>query len=417
MVTRLFLFLIINNMRRFYSFLLLAAITKAIYAQTINGDLNHNDFLDTDDIILLIDGYLTGETEVINSNSDYYKVDNSLIVGTWYASKSNSIVFEADGTYGGGFPYKFIPAQGEILMFDNDGNVVDDFRVIYLTDNEMVIKRNDGTYQKMTRTRPSQLVTSITLSKSYLTMQPEDLVRLKATVKPSDADNNEVIWTSSDEDVATVSSTGVVEAMRKGRTIITCAAADSSGVTATCIVTVITEPEAVDLGLSVKWATMNIGANSPEEYGDYFAWGETVPKSEYSSKTYKWCQGSDETLTKYNDDSSRGIVDNKTTLEFDDDAARANWGGTWRMPTYHELAELESKCTWIWTSKNGVEGVEAKGPNGKSIFFPARKQYWSSTVGRTPYSHMADYLNVYSNEFGIYGSFRSAGRCVRAVCP
>ena len=92
--------------------------------------------------------------------------------------------------------------------------------------------------------------------------------------------------------------------------------------------------EFVDLGLSVMWATTNIGANAPEEYGDYFAWGEVSPKETYGWKTYKYCEGSYKTLTKYNYDSSKGAVDNKTVLDYSDDAARVNWGGNWRMPTY-----------------------------------------------------------------------------------
>ena len=90
--------------------------------------------------------------------------------------------------------------------------------------------------------------------------------------------------------------------------------------------------EYVDLGLSVKWATCNVGASKPEEYGDYFAWGETQPKSNYDWNTYKWCNGSNDTQTKYNTKSNYGTVDNKTTLDLSDDAACANWGGNWRMP-------------------------------------------------------------------------------------
>ena len=103
--------------------------------------------------------------------------------------------------------------------------------------------------------------------------------------------------------------------------------------------------EYVNLGLSVKWATCNVGASSPEEYGDYFAWGEVEPKSIYDFSTYKYCNGSETTLTKYNYSSSYGTVDNKTTLELSDDAARANWGGSWRMPTDAELTELREQCT------------------------------------------------------------------------
>ena len=100
--------------------------------------------------------------------------------------------------------------------------------------------------------------------------------------------------------------------------------------------------EWVDLGLpsGTKWATTNVGATTPEEYGDYFAWGETEPKSDYSWSTYKWCNGSSTTMTKYCESSSYGTVDNKTILELSDDAANVKWGGKWRMPTVEEIEEL-----------------------------------------------------------------------------
>ena len=130
--------------------------------------------------------------------------------------------------------------------------------------------------------------------------------------------------------------------------------------------------EYVDLGLSVKWATCNVGASKPEEYGDYFAWGETTPKSTYDWSTYKYCNGSFDSLTKYNNKSSYGAVDNKTVLEAADDAARANWGGSWRMPTWDEQDELREKCTWKRTTQNGVKGYKVTSKiNGNSIFLPA----------------------------------------------
>ena len=129
----------------------------------------------------------------------------------------------------------------------------------------------------------------------------------------------------------------------------------------------------VDLGLpsGLKWAACNVGATTPEGYGGYFAWGETETKGDYTWDTYKWCNGSRSTLTKYNTSSSYGTVDSKTVLELADDAARANWGGAWRMPTDAEWTELRENCTWTWTTKNGVNGYEVKGLNGNSIFLPA----------------------------------------------
>ena len=130
--------------------------------------------------------------------------------------------------------------------------------------------------------------------------------------------------------------------------------------------------EYVDLGLSVNWATCNVGESKPEEYGDYFAWGETQPKDYYDWSTYKWCNGSSDTQIKYCTDSYFGTVDNKTQLDLSDDAARANWGGSWRMPTKAEQDELCNNCTWTWTTQNGVNGYKVTSKsNGNSIFLPA----------------------------------------------
>ena len=122
--------------------------------------------------------------------------------------------------------------------------------------------------------------------------------------------------------------------------------------------------EYVDLGLpsGLKWATCNVGATTPEEYGDYFAWGEVKPKTTYNLDTYKYYDGSN--FTKY-------TGSDKTVLDPEDDAATANWGGAWRMPTKAEQDELRTKCKWDWTTQNGVNGYKVTGPNGNSIFLPA----------------------------------------------
>lgn len=129
----------------------------------------------------------------------------------------------------------------------------------------------------------------------------------------------------------------------------------------------------VDLGLpsGLKWANMNIGAAAPEEYGNYYAWGEVTTKSDYSWSTYLWCNGSSSSMTKYCTSSSYGTVDNKATLESADDAAHVNWGGNWRMPTDDEWAELLTQCSWTWTTQNGVDGYRVTANNGNSIFLPA----------------------------------------------
>ena len=190
--------------------------------------------------------------------------------------------------------------------------------------------------------------------------------------------------------------------------------------------------EWVDLGLpsGTKWATCNVGATTPEGYGDYFAWGETSPKGNYNWSTYKYCNGSSSTLTKYNNSTIYGTVDNKTTLDLSDDAARANWGGTWRMPTEAEQKELRKHCKWKWTTQNGVKGFKVTSKtNGNSIFLPAAGnrngtsvynvgssgRYWSSSL-RESYPYTACYLD-FTSGVDWRDDYRYVGRTVRAVCP
>ena len=190
----------------------------------------------------------------------------------------------------------------------------------------------------------------------------------------------------------------------------------------------------VDLGLpsGTKWATCNIGATNPEDYGDYFAWGETTPKDTYSWATYSLCNGTNSTLTKYCNNSSYGnggFTDDLTILESSDDAATANWGSGWRMPTYDELNELKNNCTVTWTTQSGVNGRLFTGPNGNSIFLPAAGlrrvsslygagssgYYWSSSLG-TDGPLNAWYLGFSSGICGMGYDYRYYGLSVRAVC-
>ena len=199
--------------------------------------------------------------------------------------------------------------------------------------------------------------------------------------------------------------------------------------------------EYVDLGLSVKWATCNVGADSPEGYGDYYAWGETATKSEYEWTTYKLCNGSYSTLTKYCMISGYGTVDNKTTLEAADDVAYVKWGRSWRMPTETEFKELIDNCTWTWcdgstTQYNGttVKGYKVtsnkSGYTDKSIFLPAAGErdggtlnnddlhceYWSSSLSTTAsYNAMSLTFSDESNKYIMGGNSRCHGQSVRPV--
>lgn len=194
--------------------------------------------------------------------------------------------------------------------------------------------------------------------------------------------------------------------------------------------------EYVDLGLpsGTLWATCNVGATTPEDYGDYFAWGETHPKDYYERSTYKW-RNSDHgrtiNLTKYcnySDYGYNGYTDNLTTLQPSDDAATANWGGDWRMPTKEEWWELFRNTTLIRTTQNGVFGLLFVASNGNSLFFPAagfRPEniyygvgemgfYWSSLLD-TGFTHSAWYLEFDAKETGTWWKERYYGLSVRPV--
>lgn len=191
--------------------------------------------------------------------------------------------------------------------------------------------------------------------------------------------------------------------------------------------------EYVDLGLpsGTLWATCNVGANCPEEYGDYFAWSETVPKDEFTYENYKWWyfdENGYRYISKYNTRSELGPVDNKTEMEPEDDAARVNMGPSWCIPSQEQVAELVNSCVWQWTERNGVNGHLVTGPNGNTMFLPAAGYrdgssleyvgtygiYWS----RSLYSYLPDrafclYLDSQywdSEDFGRY-----YGHVIRAV--
>ncbi len=167
--------------------------------------------------------------------------------------------------------------------------------------------------------------------------------------------------------------------------------------------------EAVDLGLpsGLKWASCNIGADAPEEYGSYFAWGETVEKEVYTWETYKLSNGTENVMTKYCTNAAYGATDNRMVLEPEDDAAHVAWGDGWRMPTVPEQEELLEKCKWTWTSLNGVNGYRIVGPNGNSIFMPATGFYFDGDLysdGTYGY-YWTSSLREYNSYYGCYMYF------------
>ena len=189
----------------------------------------------------------------------------------------------------------------------------------------------------------------------------------------------------------------------------------------------------VDLGLSVKWASCNMGANSPEEYGDYYSWGETKPKEYYGWDAYLWGTGTfyPRNLNKYNTTRSYGPVDNMTILELNDDAPFVYWGAPWHVPTQENMDELRTKCNWTWTTLNGVNGYlvtsKVKGYTDRSIFLPApgimedvgllydgqRGFYWTNSLTNEPMN--ANILMLEERRPYSSAATRSYGCCIRPV--
>lgn len=384
-----------------------------------NGGNNNNDGGNTQPTVVELTGIALTEHEITLEKGGNKVLEvqftpenatNKLL--TWVSSNP-SIVTVTDGVVVG-----MAPGSTEIIV--NSGNLTDKCQVT------VVIS-----------------ATSVSLDQPELILAPGETATLKATVLPDDS-TDEVEWSSSDETVATVQD-GVVSAVAEGSATITAKAGEK---TATCSVRVESKMQAVDLGLSVKWSSCNLGATKPEEYGDYFAWGETEPyytsqnpltwkdgkTAGYNWASYKWCNGSYNTLTKYNTNSSYGVVDNKTVLDPEDDAAHVVLGDKWRMPTDAEWTELRENCTWIWTSDYNGTGIAGRivtsnktGYTDKFIFLPAAGirgdtrldnagsygHYWSSSLD-AGYPSGAWLVGFDSGSFGRGGN-RCFGQSVRPV--
>lgn len=507
--------------------LLLLLIATTMNAQTIlKGDMNDDGQLTISDVTSVVNVIL-GKTpvETINVGGSPYAIDNSMVVGTWYAPDGTHFTLNEDGTtdYGTGFTYKFRPYQGTLLIFNASGSPVKTFvlnevessyllavnyatgtytyytnsasLVTGLTMSESTLAMNSGTTAQLSVTAtPSeafnphvtwsssdesiatvdqnglvtaliggtvtitatatdgsgqsatctititQMVTSITLSQKYVYLKLDEFVRLTAMVLPENAANKNVVWSSSNESIAPVRS-GRVDAYDYGTATITCEATDGSGIKVSCIVYIVDFDTYVDLDLpsGTLWATCNVGASSPEDYGDYFAWGETEGyksgKTNFDVYSYKWCEGSYTTMTKYCNNSSygnNGFTDNLTELELEDDAAYVNWGSAWRTPSIEQCQELinSSYTTTEWTTQNGVNGrlITSK-TNGNSIFLPAAGwregsslinagsygTYWSRALSSSPPVFHAKDLGFNSGYIDNRSFGRVGGLSVRPV--
>ena len=278
-------------------------------------------------------------------------------------------------------------------------------------------------------------VESVTLDRHELTLSVNQQYQFTATVLPENASNKNVVWVSSANSAKLyISSTGQLTALQPCEATITVRCQANPMIYDTCQVTVTggssdQGEEVVDLGLpsGLKWRGWNVGASKPEEYGNHYAWAETSTKSKYTGGNYKWGPvdyGDGMKLyTKY---ETKLGGDKKSVLEPEDDAASVNLGNGWRTPTFNEFKELRESCTWTWTKRNGVNGMQVTGPNGKSIFLPAAGvfrsslenqgtygSYWASTLSGV--EGMADAVDFISGDKGIAAIAREYGLSVRPV--
>lgn len=286
-------------------------------------------------------------------------------------------------------------------------------------------------------------VLSVTLDYDSLLLFIGDSDTLKAIVRRGDEPvDSVVLWESDNDQVAVVDSNGVVTALSVGSALISAKYLDS---VASCRI-IVERPnengfEYVDLGLSVKWAKWNVGAENPEDYGDYFAWGETEPKSTYTWDNYCFYIGiggniNEVQLSKYVTNSRYGTVDSLKILVPEDDVAHVKWGGNWRIPSSEEFQELKNNCTWTKTAMNGVNGYlvtsKVTGYTDRSIFLPAAGSlvedntssvgtigfYWLNSLGTMFGNLSAMYFSFGSYEgINMHSSNRYYGHSVRAVCP
>lgn len=282
--------------------------------------------------------------------------------------------------------------------------------------------------------KPVVEVQSVSLDKTSVQMYAGQSYQLTATVAPENATDKTVTWQSSDTAVATVDDQGLVQTIGGGKAKITAIAGDAK---AECEFEVVAQtyatPVALDLGLSVKWASFDLGATAPEQMGYFFAWGETEPGfTEFDRNHYDFII--DGMLTKYCSHASAGTVDNKTQLELEDDAAHVKLGNGWRLPTKEECDEL-GKCDAYADVRNGVKGFVVVGKNGNTVFFPYNtnvyeslvydvgKSYSSWTSTRNSSSGLADALQIRflddkSEEVHLGATmytYRFSGYCIRPV--
>ena len=367
--------------------------------------------------------------ELFQNTTETYAIQNGVNGRLFTAPNGNSVFFPAADYPGGGFPngaggsywssslYTDYPGGACYLMFDSNNNTFTGFNL-----------RCNGSSVRPVRagSQNASFIIDATANPAeggevsgMGTYQEGTECTLTATANEGYTFAN---WTENGEVVST--NAIYTFTVNADRTLVANFTYNGGG----------DDHEYVDLGLpsGLLWATCNVGADNPEDYGDYFAWGETMTKNDYSWSTYQYCNGSYNTLTKYCNNSSygyNGFTDNLTTLLPEDDAATANWGSDWRMPTKDDWQELIQNSSITWVSQNGVNGFRFTGSNGNSVFFPAAGTYngsnpgiagnngfYSSSSLHTDNSNSAWQLYFRSDYYQLGGSYgRYGGHSIRAV--
>ncbi|MCI6428775.1 MAG: hypothetical protein MR809_07860 [Rikenellaceae bacterium] len=270
---------------------------------------------------------------------------------------------------------------------------------------------------------PYIMVKELSFAESEITVpQSTENIDITVSVFPSIATNQKIEWISSNESVVQIqrdfTSSTSFNTIDSGTATIT-AYAENKSIKAEINVIVKPGPLLVNLGLSVKWASYNVGATKPEEYGDYFAFGEVEPKEEYSWLTHKWCEGGDSNqLTKYNSNPDKGIVDNKSILDKEDDAAYVQYGKSYCIPSPDDWKELRNECKWEWTTINGISGYKITGTKegfeNESIFLPASGS--NGVINGSGYYAACTCLNGLAVDFQLFNEGLISGGAASARC-
>ena len=406
--------------------------SKSISLQQQSTDL-HESIIESISLNNKILGLYEGDSYTLKVTITPSSAANKKI--TWSSSDNQIIIVDQSGTI------RAVKRGQATITAKCDGMAAS--CTVYVNSNQPQITENEVIEPSNTEeTEPSNIsVSSIRINISSITLVVGSTSMLTVEISPSNATNKTVKWSSSDTQVATVDRNGKVTALKPGLTGIWASCDDKE---AYCTVTVINKTrsysgwghEYVDLGLSVFWATYNVGSTSLTGSGDYYAWGEINTKETFSWINYRFRIGGDNfndvQLSKYNYSNSYGKVDNKMVLDSDDDVARSKWRSNWRIPTDAEFKELIDNCTWKFINLNGKNGYlvtsKIQGYTDSYIFLPAAGyksgsntygggslvNYWTSNLS----SHPSSSWHLYGDPSSVSlerSTDRSNGRSVRPV--